>query len=89
MTPHGIYGEHRQAWRQRDGYVPGCTDDLRKMVATAYGIRAEPSHLAVLWDAGTGPYQRDSFLAATRSLSHEATVIEYRGGATFKAGPRL
>jgi putative ABC transport system substrate-binding protein len=36
--------------------------------------------LAVLWDAATGPYQRDAFLAAAKAASLEAVVIEFRSG---------
>jgi putative ABC transport system substrate-binding protein len=36
--------------------------------------------LAVLWDSGTGVYQRDAFLTAAKTLSLEANVIEFRGG---------
>jgi putative ABC transport system substrate-binding protein len=36
--------------------------------------------LAVLWDSGTGVYQRDAFLAAAKTYSLEVKVIEFRGG---------
>ena len=36
--------------------------------------------LAVLWDSGTGPYQRDAFLAAAKAFSIEPRVIAFRGG---------
>jgi putative ABC transport system substrate-binding protein len=35
--------------------------------------------LAVLWDSGTGVYQRDAFLSAAKTSSLEAKVIEFRG----------
>jgi len=41
--------------------------------------------LSVLWDSGTGPYQRDAFLAAARAISLQATVIEFRGGAPIES----
>jgi putative ABC transport system substrate-binding protein len=41
--------------------------------------------LSVLWDSGTGPYQRDAFRTAARAISLEATVIEFRGGAPIES----
>ena len=41
--------------------------------------------LAVLWDSGAGPYQRDAFLAAARAFSLEPSVIEFRGGALIES----
>jgi putative ABC transport system substrate-binding protein len=41
--------------------------------------------LAVLWDSGTGPYQRDALLAATKMFSLDANVIEFRGGSTIES----
>ena len=36
--------------------------------------------LGVLWDSGTGPYQRDAFLAAAKAFSLDPRVIAFRGG---------
>lgn len=41
--------------------------------------------LAVLWDAATGPYQRDAFLAAAKAVGIETTVIEFRGGSPIES----
>lgn len=39
--------------------------------------------LAVLWDSGTGPYQRDAFLAAAKAFSLEPRVVAFRGGGSI------
>ena len=41
--------------------------------------------IAVLWDSATGPYQRDSFMAAAKAARLETTVIEYGGGGVIEA----
>ena len=41
--------------------------------------------LAVLWDSGTGPYQRDAFLVAAKAVAIEAKVIEFRGGSLIES----
>lgn len=41
--------------------------------------------LAVLWDAGTGPYQRDALLAAVKKFSLDVKVIEFRGGGLIES----
>ena len=40
--------------------------------------------LAVLWDSGTSFYQRDAFLAASKAVSLETTVIEFQGGGPIE-----
>ena len=41
--------------------------------------------LAVLWDSGTGSYQRDAFLTAAKAFSLEPTIIAFRGGGPIDA----
>ena len=41
--------------------------------------------LAVLWDAGTGVYQRDALLAAAKKFSLDVKVIEFRGGGPIES----
>ena len=39
----------------------------------------------VLWDAATGPYQRDTLLTSAKAAGLGASIIEYRGTGTIEA----
>ena len=58
-----------------------CGKWLQHITEMVPGLR----RIGVLWDAGTGSYQRDSLLAAAKGFSLDATVIEFRGGGPIEA----
>ncbi|MFO1083127.1 MAG: ABC transporter substrate-binding protein [Reyranellaceae bacterium] len=58
-----------------------CAKWLQQITELVPNLR----RLAVVWDPGTGPYQRDAFLAAAKAAAIEATGIEFRGGSRVEA----
>ena len=58
-----------------------CGKWLQQITEVVTNLRS----LAVLWDAGTGPYQRDALLASAKMLSLDVKVIEFRGGGTIES----
>jgi len=56
-----------------------CGKWLQQIIEIVPNLR----RLAVLWDAGTGPYQRDAFLATAKAFSLDTTLIEFRGGGSI------